>query len=1017
MDSLRPTVCRAVPLYGGQDCFVTLPPSLAEGLRAELQYKGPQVVVVEMTKDSTTHYATWNYNESPGGGKALGIPAILMRQLDFHEGDQIAVRVHMKGVKGREVHVVPVSVDDSEIVEHNAALLEEFILRQLRVAYKGLVCPIHVRKGVHVLMRVTEVAQNNNGGNSPKAPAPFVVLDDGTELIVETKMRKKPQADAADDAVPKPAAHILRIVQNGYADGGSSGEVKVYVAPSLFGKMNWTEGGVLPGVTGKDLVTLAWDKQRSKAAGEADGGDGGASLAAMRRHVFDVAVHPFHHALRDGVRLGAHEAITTGYLPLGTRLVIDPELESSGVHPELLSPPARGGKATTAYAEQAAGVHRDAWDDVTNRLKIFQKATEDQGLPPACRTARAYLDPVSGADAIMDGRLHATLVVGSSGVGKTHFLKGLKERVGMYVVEVNGGGDEEDSDGDEATSGADTKKTKSAKLLASFQRALAEAVANAPSVLLLDDLDKLAGAQPGDPSPHDPNLALRVSLFNACLAGFAQGGFLSGAAVAGRADLLRLAGGGVTVLATAPSVEALDAKTAALFNNIIKLALPGDTGRKRICRTVLGEHGLASAGGVLGKVARATNNYAPRDMALLCEKAMHHKRVKDASEGNAGTTITWEHMEAALDGFAPASVAGINMFQAAEGLGWSDVGGMEEAKKTFNETIILPAKYPELYRSLPVKLRSGILLYGPTGCGKSHIINCAVAEAGLNCIQVAGPELLNKYIGQSEQKVREVFEQAAAAAPCVLFFDEFDSIAPQRGHDNTGVTDRVVNQLLCHLDGAEERGKVYVVAATARPDLIDKALLRPGRLDVQLFCGMPTQGDREGVLGAAAKQLRLADDVSFLDIAKKTEGYTPADLSALLSTTRLKCVQQVVDTATALANMNIDNADGGGGDADATKSWTTVNAAPATDQAETLATYIDELGVVTDEGQGSGAPTMDTQVPLITQGMLLDSLKDSHPSISAMDAAKNEAIYTAFQTSRGGNEKAGKEGGQRVTLA
>ncbi|CAN0364833.1 unnamed protein product, partial [Laminaria digitata] len=162
----------------------------------------------------------------------------------------------------------------------------------------------------------------------------------------------------------------------------------------------------------------------------------------------------------------------------------------------------------------------------------------------------------------------------------------------------------------------------------------------------------------------------------------------------------------------------------------------------------------------------------------------------------------------------------------------------------------LPVKYGRLFEATPTRLPTGALLYGPPGCGKTLLAGAVAAECGLNFISVKGPEVLDKYIGASEQAVRSLFARAASAAPCVLFFDEFEAVAPRRGNDNTGVTDRVVNQLLTFLDGVEGRDGVYVLGATSRPDLIDSALLRPGRLDRQLYCGFPDELEREDILHA-----------------------------------------------------------------------------------------------------------------------------------------------------------------------
>jgi peroxin-1 len=167
-------------------------------------------------------------------------------------------------------------------------------------------------------------------------------------------------------------------------------------------------------------------------------------------------------------------------------------------------------------------------------------------------------------------------------------------------------------------------------------------------------------------------------------------------------------------------------------------------------------------------------------------------------------------------------------------------------------------------------------------------------ECGLNFISVKGPEILNKYIGASEKSVRDLFERAQGAKPCVLFFDEFDSIAPKRGHDSTGVTDRVVNQMLTQMDGAEGLDGVYVLAATSRPDLIDPALLRPGRLDKSLICDLPGQEDRLDIIRAVGSKVHFSQDVDLEEIARRTEGYSGADLQAVVYNAHLEAVQGVI---------------------------------------------------------------------------------------------------------------------------
>jgi SpoVK/Ycf46/Vps4 family AAA+-type ATPase len=248
------------------------------------------------------------------------------------------------------------------------------------------------------------------------------------------------------------------------------------------------------------------------------------------------------------------------------------------------------------------------------------------------------------------------------------------------------------------------------------------------------------------------------------------------------------------------------------------------------------------------------------------------------------------------EGFVPISLRGASL-NLSSNTSWEDVGGLEVLKAELRETIEWPTKYGFLFKNSPIRARSGILLFGPSGCGKTLVANAIAKECGLNFISVKGPELLNKYIGQSEQSVRDVFARAQSASPCVLFFDEFDAIAPRRGHDNTGVTDRVVNQFLTELDGVEGLTGVYVLAASSRPELIDPALLRPGRLDKSYYIGYPDVNDRELILRALGRKMSFAPDVDFSAIASWAEHCTGADLQALCYNSQLEAIHEQLEEA------------------------------------------------------------------------------------------------------------------------
>ncbi|CAD6250620.1 unnamed protein product [Miscanthus lutarioriparius] len=244
----------------------------------------------------------------------------------------------------------------------------------------------------------------------------------------------------------------------------------------------------------------------------------------------------------------------------------------------------------------------------------------------------------------------------------------------------------------------------------------------------------------------------------------------------------------------------------------------------------------------------------------------------------------------AMHGFLPVAMRELRKYAPDDkDGGWEDVGGINEA------TLELPSKYPNIFTKAPVRLRSNILLYGPPGCGKTHIVRAAAAACSLRFISVKGPELLNKYIGSSEQSVRDFFAKAVAAAPCLLFFDEFDSIAPQRGAHSAGVSDRVVNQFLTELDGVETLTGVFVFAATSNPQLIDAALLRPGRFDRLVFCDFPRWDERLEILKVHSRTVSLASDASLEDVASLTEGFTGADLAAILTDAGLAAVHELLD--------------------------------------------------------------------------------------------------------------------------
>ncbi|PYI96331.1 MAG: AAA family ATPase [Verrucomicrobia bacterium] len=217
---------------------------------------------------------------------------------------------------------------------------------------------------------------------------------------------------------------------------------------------------------------------------------------------------------------------------------------------------------------------------------------------------------------------------------------------------------------------------------------------------------------------------------------------------------------------------------------------------------------------------------------------------------------------------------------------WDQIGGLEDVKEELREAVEWPLKYPDLFAQLNASPPKGLLLYGPPGTGKTLLAKAVAHESESNFISVKGPELLNKFVGESEKAVREVFRKARQASPCIIFFDEIDSVAPVRGSGggDAHVTERVISQFLTEMDGLEELRNVVIIAATNRPDIIDSALLRPGRFDRLLFVPPPDLEARRQIFKIHTRKTPLGEDVNLDELAKRTDGYTGADIASVANT-------------------------------------------------------------------------------------------------------------------------------------
>jgi transitional endoplasmic reticulum ATPase len=351
--------------------------------------------------------------------------------------------------------------------------------------------------------------------------------------------------------------------------------------------------------------------------------------------------------------------------------------------------------------------------------------------------------------------------------------------------------------------------------------------------------------------------------------------------------------GRITVIGTTNRINAVDAalRRPGRFDREIEIGVPDEAGREEIFRIHTREMPLGDDVD-LARLAEHTHGFVGADIAdlttesALCTlRSMRPEIDLEADELDTqlleSTVVTENAFRKALDGIEPSALR--EVFVEVSDVTWDDVGGLHEAKKRLQETVEWPLEYPEIYERAALDTASGVLLYGPPGSGKTLLAKAVANEARSNFISVKGPELFNKYVGESEKAVRDVFAKARENAPCVVFFDEVDAIAATRGRgiDDTNVGERVVSQLLTELDGLEEPEGVVAVATTNRPDLVDDALLRSGRFDRHVHVSVPDAAARREIFTIHTQEKPLAATVDFDELIARTDGYVGVDIEAV----------------------------------------------------------------------------------------------------------------------------------------
>ncbi|WP_332899718.1 CDC48 family AAA ATPase [Haladaptatus sp. CMSO5] len=364
--------------------------------------------------------------------------------------------------------------------------------------------------------------------------------------------------------------------------------------------------------------------------------------------------------------------------------------------------------------------------------------------------------------------------------------------------------------------------------------------------------------------------------------------------------------GNVIVIAATNRVDSVDPalRRPGRFDREIEIGVPDEEGRKEILQ--VHTRGMPLADDVsLDDLAEETHGFVGADIeSLTKESAMKALRRYlpeiDLDEEDIPPSlidrmiIKRSDFRGALAEVDPSAMR--EVLVELPKVNWKDVGGLEDAKQNVQESVEWPMNSPEKFTRMGIDPPAGVLLYGPPGTGKTLIAKAVANETNANFISVRGPQLLSKWVGESEKAIRQTFRKARQVAPTVIFFDELDSLAPSRGRDTgSNVSERVVNQLLTELDGLEDRGNVMVIAATNRPDMIDPALIRSGRFDRLVLIGEPSEDGREEILEIHTKNMPLAADVSLKEIAEITEGYVGSDLESIAREAAIQALREDSD--------------------------------------------------------------------------------------------------------------------------
>ncbi|NXU44198.1 SPAT5 protein, partial [Drymodes brunneopygia] len=445
------------------------------------------------------------------------------------------------------------------------------------------------------------------------------------------------------------------------------------------------------------------------------------------------------------------------------------------------------------------------------------------------------------------------LLYGPPGTGKTMIAKAIANEVGAHVTVING---------------PEIISKFYGESESRLRQIFAEASLRRPSIIFIDELDALCPKREGAQNEVEKRV---VASLLTLMDGIGSEG----------------SEGQLLVLGATNRPHALDAalRRPGRFDKEVEIGIPNAQDRLDILQKLLRKVPHSLKAEQLAQLADSTHGYVGADLAALCKEAGLYalrralgKRPNLWDTEVAGSVmIAFNDFLQGMNDVRPSAMREVAI--DVPKVSWSDIGGLEDVKLKLKQAVEWPLKHPESFIRMGIQPPKGVLLYGPPGCSKTMIAKALAHESGLNFLAVKGPELMNKYVGESERAVREIFRKARAVSPSILFFDEIDALAVERGNSSGAgnVADRVLAQLLTEMDGIEQLKDVTILAATNRPDMIDKALLRPGRIDRIIYVPLPDAATRREIFKLHFQSMPVSDEVCLAELVERTQKYSGAE--------------------------------------------------------------------------------------------------------------------------------------------